>query len=172
MKRGRPSYDLLGKRFGRLLVLSRDAPIKGKVTTWSCKCDCGNTAHVVTSSLVAGLTKSCGCLRRETVAKRSTVHGGCGTRLYTIWSDMRLRCYNPNAVGYEYYGGRGITVCNEWLNSFESFRDWSVKHGYSDDLTIDRVDNDGNYEPNNCRWATYTEQNNNSRNCKNYRRNV
>lgn len=167
---GRHCIDLTNRRFGRLLVIGRtDKPKKGRYL-WVCKCDCGNITEVQGSSLLQNLTKSCGCLRKEVCKTTHTKHGEHGTRLYTIWQDMLLRCNYPKAAGYKNYGGRGISVCQEWSKDYISFRDWALVNGYKENLTIDRINNDGNYEPSNCRWATYKEQNNNSRNCKTYRR--
>ena len=114
----------------------------------------------MSQNLVRNLSQSCGCLKKEAAARIKASHGGAKTRLYNIWCAMKRRCKNQ---GNHNYGGRGITVCDEWRDNFESFRDWALSNGYRDDLSIDRVDNDGNYEAINCRWATHTEQTNNSR---------
>ena len=169
------ALDLTGQRFGRLTAIEKVGKQGGHIM-WLCQCECGNTTIVQGTVLKNGRTKSCGCLwdeaiasfnhserRKETTRKAKSKHGMKGTRLYRIWQGMKSRCGNPNIPCYPYYGGRGITVCDEWKNSFEAFRDWALSHGYSDELTIDRMDVNGNYEPSNCRWASMAEQNKNKR---------
>lgn len=159
--------DMSGERYGRLTVIERGEPVVGKDgrtrTRWVCKCDCGNTTLVLRENLLSGITKSCGCLRRETSSIVNMSHGLRRTRLYSIWTNMCTRCNNPNNPRYSDYGGRGICVCPEWDDDFMAFNNWAYANGYSDDLTLDRMDNDGDYEPSNCRWVSYKEQNNNTR---------
>lgn len=160
--------DLTGKRFGRLTVIRQDGyhyyPNSKKKTKWLCKCDCGNTISVIGSDLNNGHTQSCGCLRKEITGSKYRTHGDSGkSRLYRIWSAMKSRCNNASMAPYKYYGARGIKICDEWDKSYETFKEWALSHGYSDDLSIDRIDVDGNYTPENCRWATTKEQSVNTR---------
>ena len=161
--------DLTGLRFGRLTAVKHMGKDKsGKNTLWFCTCDCGGCTTTTTTKLRSGHTKSCGCLKLECgkATRFPQKHGLRSTRLYRIWCGMKSRCHNPNAPKYHLYGGRGIKVCDEWFSNFLAFYDWANLNGYSDDLSIDRIDCDGNYEPCNCRWATITEQNRNRRSCK------
>jgi hypothetical protein len=159
--------DITGEKFGRLTAVKRASTVKhGQQLSWVCICDCGNTCIAKGSNLRRGTTKSCGCLRRESVGERSRkimlTHGGTKTRLYSIWVSMKNRCSCPNNTHFDCYGGRGIKICEEWKD-FENFRDWAISNGYDDSLTLDRTNNDGNYEPANCRWVTRKDQANNRR---------
>ncbi len=164
--------DLTGQRFGKLTVLEF-VPDENRYAKWKCQCDCGKKTITRGDCLISGDTKSCGCLAKENSIKQGKVqgiknvqHGQRKTRLYAIWSRMKGRCYNPHDTKYAYYGGRGITVCDEWIDNFQAFYDWSMANGYCDNLTIDRIDVNGDYTPTNCRWTDMKTQ------CRNTRRNV
>lgn len=153
--------DLTGNKYGRLIVIERDGR-KNKRTTWRCKCECGNEKVIAGADLKSGRVHSCGCLKKELMAAKQTTHGMCRTRLHAIWGNMKARCYNDNNKEYHRYGGRGIKVCEEWCNDFIKFNEWAISNGYREGLQIDRIDNDGNYEPSNCRWVTKKENGNNT----------
>ena len=155
--------DLVGKKFDRLTVVEYSHTNKHGKAMWVCLCECGNTIVASGSHLVNGHTSSCGCLKNEISGARFRKHGLKHTRLYRIWMDMRSRCTYESMKCFKDYGGRGIKVCEEWQNSFEAFYNWAIANGYSDDLSIDRIDVNGNYEPSNCRWATMKEQRANQR---------
>lgn len=156
------SVDLIGKRFGRLVVISDNGICRNKsgktYRTWLCQCDCGNTKIVSSNALQRCNTMSCGCYRRDFTSIKSFKHGKCHTRLYRIFHMMKDRCYNPKTWAYQFYGAKGVKIYQEWLDNFNSFYDWAMNNGYTDELSIERKDVNGNYEPNNCTWITRAEQ--------------
>lgn len=154
--------DLTGKTFGRLTVIERAESDRNGLTQWRCRCSCGSVIVTRSQDLRRGASKSCGCRTREVTADRNLRHGMAGTRPYRIWKNMKTRCFNPRSKSYSNYGGRGITVCEKWANSFEAF--WEdMGPTYKDGLELDRIDPNGNYEPGNCRWVDKKTQNRNTR---------
>ena len=158
--------DLVGRQFGRWVVIDK-APKKNGRTAYLCRCSCGTEKEVRASTLISGDSTSCGCLQRELVGSRAKKHGGFGSRLYHIWDSMRQRCLNKSSRAYKNYGARGIKICESW-QEFDAFRAWAYANGYYDDAprgsyTLDRIDVDGDYSPENCRWVDMKTQSRNKR---------
>lgn len=167
--------DLTGQRYNRLLVIERAAnyvsPTGKQQGRWCCLCDCGRTVFCTTGNLRKGDCQSCGCLGKEHRTSSITTHGQKHSRLYGVWCNMKNRCYNPKVRSYKDYGGRGITVCSGWQHDFKAFYDWAMQAGYDPDAaygacTLDRINVNGNYEPQNCRWVDMKTQANNKRKMK------
>ena len=156
------SIDITGQRFGRLTAIEQVGVSADRKALWRFRCDCGG--EKITSGKYArtGKAQSCGCFQRERTGNANRKHGSSKTRLYRIWARMLARCRRPSSSDYEYYGGRGVSVCDQWL-AFPTFQQWSLANGYADDLTIDRRKPNGNYEPSNCRWITIQDQQRNRR---------
>lgn len=159
--------DLSSRKFGRLTVLKKASYRHRTNPVWICRCECGNQTAVIQENLLNGHTKSCGCLSKDTASRNNSTHRESHSRLYGVWRSMKARCQNPKIGQYKNYGGRGISVCEEW-QQYEQFRDWALSHGYDPNApfgkcTIDRIDNDGDYEPSNCRWVDFKTQAQNKR---------
>lgn len=155
-----------GQKYNRLTLIRFERKNKYHHSFWLCKCDCGTEKIVNVSQVKSGAIKSCGCLNKELSRKRlmesTQTHGYANKeRLYDIWKNMKRRCYDKSNKRYENYGGKGVIVCDEWKNDYLSFRKWAYANGYNDELTIDRIDVNGNYEPSNCKWSSWKEQMNN-----------
>lgn len=170
MKSAHNKLDLVGQTFERLTVVREEGRTPARKVKWLCKCSCGNKTIVATGDLRSGHVKSCGCFNEEKRKERNegnvygVKHGGCYTKLYNVWKQMRQRCGAETHKMFKHYGARGIKVCKEWEGAFNTFYAWSMKSGYREGLTLERIDNNDNYKPSNCAWITQKKQNINRRN--------
>lgn len=158
--------DLIGQKFGHLTVIEQAGRNKHRSILWRCICDCGNEKIYPSGKLISGRATNCGCKTTEIKSMKASKHGitaGVKPRTFTIWNGMKARCLNPKSISYKNYGGRGITICDEWMK-FENFHKWAISSGYKDGYEIDRIDNDGNYCPENCHWVTVSENRKKTRN--------
>lgn len=164
----RKIIDLTGRKYGRWTVIKKsDHRYADRVVKWLCQCACGNQREVIGHTLKSGKSRSCGCLAIDLGRKQSGIfsghykHGGARrtgkVRLYRIWQNIKKRCNKPNHPDYKYYGAKGISLCDEWQDDFEAFRDWALSNGYQDNLTIDRINSRGDYKPDNCQWLSLSE---------------
>lgn len=168
--------DLKGQQFGKLIVIhqvERPANTRCKNIFWLCRCTCefGNSIIVPSNKLISGHTKSCGCYQKEMASRSNSTHMQTKTKLYSIWQAMKRRCYYTKDLRFKSYGERGIIVCEEWLHNYEAFRDWALSHGFDENLSIDRIDVNGNYTPDNCRWTSMKIQQNNKANTRFFKHN-
>lgn len=166
--------DRIGQKYGRLIVMKYLYTNERRKAVWLCKCECGNYIEVPSERLATGNTKSCGCLHSDTskerakelIEKHTKYKNNNEKKIANAFRQMKHRCYNPKCKAYKNYGARGIKICQEWLDDFSKFYKWSIENGYNESLSIDRIDVNGNYDPNNCRWVTNLQQQNNKRNNK------
>ncbi len=159
----KPKIDLSGTRFGRLVVTGLHGKSRTGCYLWDCRCDCGTSRVIYATALRSGKTRSCGCLNAECRGKSSITHGLRYSKLYPVWNDMKRRCASPSHHAYKHYGARGIQVCEEWRNDFSVFHSWAIANGYTDGLSIDRINNDLGYQPHNCHFIKMSEQQRNRR---------
>lgn len=157
--------EMTGRKFGRLTAIEEAGRTRAGLAKWKCVCDCGQTVNAIGCNLRNGHTRSCGCLSKELVGNQFRTHGMVGHKLYRVWGGMKARCGNPNNPAYQNYGGRGIIVCEDWKEP-KTFFNWALSNGYKQGLEIDRIDNNGNYEPGNCRFVTPAKNARNRRTSK------
>lgn len=165
-KRGNRFINLTGQKFNMLTIVSFAGFDNGHRSRWNCKCECGNDKIITGYDIKSGHSVSCGCFARMKVKNKMTTHGLRKHPLYNIWAGMKQRCNNFNSLAYKNYGGRGIKICKEWDDSFKNFYNWAIKNGYNDNLTIERINNDDGYNPNNCKFIPFEDQAKNKRSSK------